>query len=260
MSFVGQTPVQVLQVQRHRLSSHGELDLSGPLQFDRRDLLAPVGSQKKLTKLYLRDSPLTSLQTLPPQPSLKTLIADNSRIENLAGFNTHSRLSSVSLVGTPISETENFRLSVLLCVGPRLSVINGSPVTENERKLAQSYPPIARHLVARGWIVQYPPPSKLDFKYLARQFKISVKAEDLVAVLPAPDAQAPEEPPTNDSATLADKISDILRPMGFVVRIGQEHNNDILNAVAQMCKIAARIEAAANPDALEIAQTRSVGA
>jgi hypothetical protein len=113
-------------------------------------------------------------------------------------------------------------------------------------------------LVACGWIVQYPPPSKLDFRYLAQQFKIRVKAEDLVAVLPAPDVEAPnEEQPMNDSVTLADKISDILRPMGFAIRIGQKQNHDILNAVARMCKIATKIEAAVSPDSLQFARNRS---
>jgi len=252
MSSFGQSLAQALQAQRTHLPVDGELDLSGSIRFDRHDLLAQIGSQKALRKLTLRNSPLTSLQTLLPQPNLKILIADDSRIENLAGLDTQPRLSSVSLIGTPVSETPNFRLSVLLCVGPRVSSINGILVTENERKLAQCYPPIAKHLVARGWIVEFPPPSKLDFKYLARQFRFESRDEDFTPAIPAVDARPPEDESALEPATLADKLTDGLRPMGFPVRIGREQNRDILEAIAQMCDILAKVESVANPGSIQL--------
>lgn len=243
-----ETLLQALNRQRSSLTSTGILDLSGNI---RCDGLKDVGSQKKLTELRLNDSPLTSLHTLPPQPIMKTLIADNSKIETLAGLGSQPRLGRLSLINTPVSQTPNFRLSALLCVGPRLSLLNGTPITKAERKMAGCYPPIAKHLVSCGWIVQFPPPSELDFRYLADQFNINGRDDDFV-MPPMPldlDEQAPKSEEKDESdVSFANKLANILRPLGFAIRCGPDMNSDIVKAVSRICDVVAKIEEAGIAD------------
>ena len=243
-----ETLVQAITRQRSSMTSTGVLDLSGNI---RCESLKDVGSQKKLTELRLNDSPVTSLHTLPPQPIMKTLIADNSKIETLAGLGSQPRLGKLSLINTPVSHTPNFRLSVLLCVGPRLTSLNGSPITKAERKMAGCYPPIAKHLVSCGWIVQFPPPSELDFRYLADQFNINGREEDFVMPPMPLDLEehtgAGEENAEGD-VTFPNKLAGILRPLGFAIRCGPEMNSDIVKAVSRICQVVTKIEEAGLAD------------
>jgi Leucine-rich repeat (LRR) protein len=235
-----------IHLQRARLNDTGIFDLSGDIKFERHDVLAQLGSQKALKKLILNNSPLTSLHTLPPQPSLKELIADGSKLETLAGIGRQNRLMVLSLIKTPVGANINFRLSALICVGPRLSSINGEPVTNIERRKAQSYPPIAKHLVSAGWIVQYPPPSKADFRYLATQWGIAAEEEDFIApVPPHPDdisQSTLENQDDGEPRALPEKLGALLRPLGFAIRSGLDLSSDVYHAVSLICDAIAQIE------------------
>jgi hypothetical protein len=182
---------------------------------------------------------------LPPQPSLKTILADNSKIETLAGLGLQPRLASISLIGTPISEQDNFRLSALVGIGPRLSFINGVQVSKTERRQAQSFPPICKHLVGSGWMVQYPPPSELDLRYLAEQFGIVAKKEDFVMKIgPVPVREEMKATQKKEPVGFSEKIASILRPLGFGIRCGVDMNGDILKAIGKICDVIEKLEAA----------------
>jgi hypothetical protein len=235
---------QALQRQRRRMSLNGLLDLSGNIEFP-GESLAGLGSQKALVELHLNFSPLTSLHTLPPQPCLKTIIADNSRIDSLAGLGVQPRLMIISFIGAPVSDQENFRLTALVGIGTRLSFINGVQVTKTERRQAQAFPPIAKHLVGSGWLVQYPPPSELDFRYLAEQFGIVGKDEDFVSKLGPITVFTDEKVPQkekNRPIGFGEKIATILRPLGFGIRCGNDMNSDILKAITKICDVVEKIE------------------
>lgn len=271
MKSANETLLQALQRQRRQLSMRGVLNFSGI----KTDNLARIGNQQALVELILNDSSITSFATLQPQKRLKSIIADNSKVQVLSGLSIQPRLSSVSLRNTPVSKDEYFRIELLVVVGPRLSIINGSPVTQNERRMAQSYPPVARRLVEAGWILQYPPPSKYDFIYLTKQFKIeNVSKDEYNLQLPPP---LPEKPPSspvspkaeksgqqsnlqsptqnsekgeqsleqiemNDDLSFCDKVAAILRPLGFAIRNGPEMVNDITTSVESICDVVSKIE------------------
>lgn len=265
-----ETLIQALQRQRRQLSMKGVLNFSGI----KTDNLSRIGNQHALVELVLNDSSITSFGTLQAQKRLKSIIADNSKVQVLSGLSIQPRLSSVSLRNTPVSKDEYFRVELLVVVGPRLSLINGSPVTPNERRMAQSYPPIARRLVESGWVLQYPPPSKYDFIYLAKQFKIeNVSKDEFNTQLPPPIPEKVPSPPgspktekselqsnvqsptqnsereqsleqieMNDELTFCDKVAAILRPLGFAIRNGPEMVNDITTSVESICDVVSKIE------------------
>ena len=163
-----------LSIQRPSLSNLGLLNLSG------LDItsLEDMGTQKNLRTLDISGTPIESLESLPAQPNLQQLVADGTRVNTFAGLCRHPKLRSVSLQRTPISETENFRLSLLVLVGQMLAVINGTPVRPSERVAAAKYPIIARMLLEAGWQIEVPPPGKDEMRELALDYNIRVKGVD----------------------------------------------------------------------------------
>ena len=246
---------QALQRQRRMMSINGKLTFTGVLTKD----LTQLGSQKALVELVLDDSPITSLHTLPIQPCMKVLSANRTKLDTLSGLSSQPRVTSISFIDTPISRVENFRLSVILAVGQRLSEINGQRVTKTERRMAKSFPPIAKYLVNAGWVVSYPPPSTVDFRYLADQFEIQATDDDFIAQVPAielknnvediePDMQQrtvdgeEKELDYDESIPFTEQLASILRPLGFAIRCGPEVHGDILRAISKMCETVDKVE------------------
>jgi hypothetical protein len=240
-----ETLAEAIRLSRTSLQEEGILDLSGNLKFERHDVLARLGSQRTLKILKLNKSPLISLHTLPPQPLLRELYADGSQLETLTGINKLNRLAVLSLKDTPVSANPNFRLSAIICVGTRLESINGEKVTNYERRRAQAYPPVARLLVNEGWVVQFPPPSVADFRYLANSFGIECEEKDFIATLPPLQNDVGEEIQDYQEGapkTFVDKMGDLLRPLGFAVRSGEGIEDDIVASVGLICDAIAKIQ------------------
>lgn len=242
---------QALTIKRRELATSGLLDWK-EIRFN--DFRA-LGSQKSLKKLDISNSSVTSLHTLQPQPQLKEIICDGSKLNSFAGLSSQPRLSSFSFKNTPLANTENSRLAAIICIGPRLSLLNGTPVTRKERQLAACYPPVAQFLVENGWVVKYPLPSIHDFHFLADQFGINTRPEDFVAKCPPPaeDVKETENQPSFDfsddmsttsasSSQLTHRLSSIIRPLGFAIQGGNEERRDIVKAVAMICDTIEAIE------------------
>jgi hypothetical protein len=180
------------------------------------------------------------------------LRADASRIEVLTGLERHTALSILSLVGAPVSENENFRISALI-VSPKLSEINGGKVTHAERRMAQSYPPIAKALVGAGWVVPYPPPSEADFRFLVRSFELNAEERDFVLPgIPAPPSKSPPGSPGRDGTrqpNFGERIGALLGELGFPIRAGERMEDDIISAVDVLCRVVAKIESLPVEDA-----------
>jgi hypothetical protein len=175
-----------LVCQRGALVSTGTLDLSPPARpgpghlasISRLKDLTELSVQPHLKILNLSGLPLESLATLPAQPGLTTLIADNSQIASYTGLSRHPRLKSVSFSGAPVAERPNFRLSLAVVVGQHLASINGCPISAKERALANKYPLVARALIELGWDVETPVPSVAQFKALAGEYNVKLKGVD----------------------------------------------------------------------------------
>jgi hypothetical protein len=228
-------------LQRSQLGTKGILELSAKVRFPPTGLATLTFPNLKI--LILKNSPLKSLATLPPLPKLKTIIADKSQIEVLTGLGTHPRLTSLSLAKTPVSQTPNFRLAVLILI-PKLSNINGIAVTQSERHASEAYPPIAKQLVNKGWIVPGPPPSEADFRYLVGYFEITEFCEaDFVLPLVAKGKSPPTSPVQREGDEgWPQKVAAILVSLGFPIRSGEKMHADIVSAVRQLCDVVVKVE------------------
>lgn len=221
-----------LILQRNMMARNGKLDLSNLTT----DNLSGIDNQKTLKELYLNNSKITSFRTLSVQPCLKHIYADNSSVSSLSGLSIQPRLSKISLINTPVSKIDNFRIACLLVIGRRLSSINGVPVTNKERRMVLSYPPIAKALVDCGWVPIYPPPCEEDFRYLAKQFKIKAEESDFIFPFESEQIIPPSPKKKEEPTDFPGKLANILRPLGFGIRCGPEMNGDIVNAIDQICK------------------------
>ncbi|KAK8894874.1 hypothetical protein M9Y10_023314 [Tritrichomonas musculus] len=249
-----ETLTQALKRQRRMMSLNGVLNFTGVSTTD----LTQLGSQKALKKLILDDSSITSLHTLPVQPNMTSLSANNTKLNTLSGLSSQPRITSISFIDTPISRVENFRLSVILAVGLRLYDINGVRVSKTERRMAKSFPPVAKYLVNAGWVVAYPPPSEFDFRYLADQFGIQATDDEFISPIPAIEiknkseelesdlqqktTEGENEFEYDDSIPFTEQLSSILRPLGFAIRCGPEVHGDILRAISRMCEAVQKVE------------------
>jgi hypothetical protein len=230
--------------QRAQLGTKGILDLSTKIKFPPGGLASL--NFPRLKTLNLSNLPLKSLETLAAHPNLKMIIADNSQVEVLKGLGSHPCLTSLSLVGAPVAQAANFRLAALILI-PKLSSINREPVTAGERHLSESYPPIAKQLVNVGWIVQYPPPSEADFRYLAGHFGVNGSDADFVLppVTKSKTMSPPSSPPqreTGGQERWSQKVAGILASLGFPIRTGDEMHGDIIRAVTQLCDVVLKVE------------------
>lgn len=161
----------ILCNQRRALASTNCLNLRGK---NIQDLNA-IGVQKHLKQLLISETPLESIDTLPPQPNLTDIKADHSSINSFEGISKQKQLKSISFIGTPLAEKENFRLTCLILIGQRLNYINGKSITAAERSDAATYPQIAKILLEHGWELDYPAPTSDEFKEIAKLYELNIK-------------------------------------------------------------------------------------
>jgi hypothetical protein len=264
-----------LSFQRRTLASEGRLDLSRPHQFAPGDAaalritdLSELGVQPRLRKLTLTRLPLESLRTLPAQPMLAAIVADETRINSFAGLGRHPRLRAVSFVGAPLAARPNFRISLAIVIGQHLTAVNGAPVTADERALANRYPLIARALVERGWDAEPEVPPIERLKALALEYRVRLRGIDAEFTTQAAQAylrppptlplRRPDSPPPEADAgadagagaragaggVLA-AVRARLAEIGIHVASDEE---EVLAAVERLAGIARRLHALADAD------------
>jgi hypothetical protein len=145
-----------------------------------------------------------------------------------------------------------------LIVSPKLSEINREKVTNAERRMAQSYPPIAKSLIISGWVLQYPPPSEADLRFLAKTFELTPDERDFVlpATAPVPPSKSPpgsRGSPTSQgrAPNFGERLAGILSELGFPVRPGDRMEGDIIEAVGVICQVVKKIEGLPAEDAAQ---------
>jgi hypothetical protein len=161
---------QLLVAQRPSLRSTGLITLQDPSITSLRDL----GEQPHLKILDISGVTLESLDSLQRQPWLTEIIANQSQLSSFLGLSRHPQLQKISLDGTPLSARQDFRIASVLVVGPRLTVINGKPVSKAEREQAKNFPKIARNLLEAGWEIPAEPATESDYRRFAQEAHIQI--------------------------------------------------------------------------------------
>ena len=245
--FSSQSPVRTkIQQQKVKLSSTGVLELTH-MSIPSID----IGVQRALFTLDVSDTDLRSFAKLQPQPHLKWIRACNCPLSTFEGLDQQPKLSQITMTNTPLSDQEYFRLAALIAIGPRLNTVNDQNLTKTERRRASLYPPIAKTLLLKGWILQYPVPSTEDFEHICTLFDVEYTSKDLEV----PNGECPPMSPKksqNDASTIAgnedetpsfaEEVANILSPLGFPIRLGENMKDDILNSVDQMIQLLSRME------------------
>ena len=157
------------------LAQTGKLDLSG----EAFDDLSFVGSRPSMKQLDLSFTPIQTIEGLQLQPKLDTLIADSSELVNFKNFRAVQKISSISIKNTPASHLPNFKLSLLIVIGPSLRVINGVYISQKLREKAAKYPPIASDLINCGWIAEYPCPDDESLEKISQSYGLAEIEEDI---------------------------------------------------------------------------------
>lgn len=208
-----------------------------------------IGVQKALIMLEVHDTDLTSFEALKPQPMLKEICVSNTPISNFKGLGAQTKLANLNFVNTPISDQKFFRLAALVAIGPKLSVINDVNVTRTERLKAQCYPPIAKKLLDEGWILQYPVPSKEDFQFAAQKFNINYEDSELevskydnISTSPISTKGKKSKQKNNEQKSFVEEAAEILLPLGFAIRSGENMVSDIIDSVDSLIQIATLAE------------------
>lgn len=249
-----------LSLQRTSLSRAGLLNLSGLAISS----LADIGTQKYLKILDVSQTNLESLQSLPPQPNLQQIIADDTSINSFWGLTRHPKLKSVSFINTPLSSSDDskFRLTMLVLVGPMLSVINGVPVSPKERLAASKYPLIARFLIEANWEIEDDPiPTPDQFRKLAAEHHIRIKGVDPeftndeaqkyfipprqlvpVGIQIEEYEESENEAETDRDVELQEQIYEELHNIGVTVNKGPEMPKELFNAVKSLTVLAKSLE------------------
>jgi hypothetical protein len=123
-----------------------------------------------LKHLQLSGTTVTSLDGLPPLVHLQSFVADRSGIDSFANFRAIAPASKISLKETPLSEQQNYRLSILLICGSNVASIDGVGISCSLRTRASTYPSHAGEFIEKGWIVEIPCPDNERWQVLSERF------------------------------------------------------------------------------------------
>lgn len=245
----------ILKLQRSLLSSRGILDFSNQNITN----LSELGNQKCLKTLILDKTPLESLKTVPPQPFLRKITANNSSLSSYAGLSRFPQLRSISFKNTPLSNKPNFRICCTIVGSSTLQEINGVKITKDERFLARQYPLITKILLENQWDLVIPPPSADEFRQIVINRKLVIQnvdpdfsnevAESYLQLPVSLSTRKLQKSENNDDfmfededqdlldEELTDNLIEVLSTIGLRIPKDEEAQDDILDALTMLSEI-----------------------
>lgn len=163
-----------LESRMYFVKVQGKMLLSGETNIDLSRFESPQISKTLSLMKYLDVSktPLESVEGLGYHKKLICFVANNSSISSFRNFKSLRSVTSISLIGTPLSKVPNYKLSLLLVIGNQLNSIDGKLVPNSIREKAKSYSSIAGDLINVGWAVEYPCPSIETLNNLCQEYGI----------------------------------------------------------------------------------------
>lgn len=233
-----------IQKEKVKLSTEGVLELT-KMSIPSID----IGVQRALKVLNVSESNIKSFAKLKPQPILREVIACNCPLSDFAGLTEQKVLKKIKMTNTPLSDQPHFRIAAVIAIGQKLSSINDTAVTQKEREIARQYPPITKTLLENGWVLQYPVPSEQDFDEICNSFGIKcTNADKKVTSFESMSKESPKHQKSangeieEEGASFAEEVINILSPLGFPIRLGDNMKDDIVNSVDKMLKLLSAAE------------------
>jgi hypothetical protein len=204
-----------LQKYEHVFLRTGKLNLSAVELPD----LAAIKARFLMKELNISKTKLTSLKGLAIQRNITVFNADNSALESFVNFSSIANASIYSFKNTPLSQDRLHRLAIVLLSNSKNPIVNGTLISENEKKKAEGYPPFVGELVNLGWPLVYPCPEPDQLRELCRDYNVTY-VEDAPAEEALPAA---ELAPSDHEIADADYLAQIDYLMG-------QHDDVILRA------------------------------
>ncbi|KAK8891054.1 hypothetical protein M9Y10_028259 [Tritrichomonas musculus] len=233
------------------------LNLTGLISINEPDItsLAGFGVMPHLKVLNITRSHIKSLESLPAQPILQQIVADNSELSSFAGLSRHKKLRDVSFIGSPLESKPNSRLSCIIVVGPQIAIINKRIVKKSEREEASKYPKITRLLLEAGWDLETPVPSPEKFREILKDEKYRSVLDEAKSIQSynflserrdlykssslhlEEDEQAEQESNEENDKLLEEKLNEILRRTGIRVKQDKHRRKEILEAITELANL-----------------------
>ena len=156
--------------QRRSLSLRGFLMLKSKQVTD--DSISALGTQKELKVIkFSKNTNITSLEQMPPQPNLVEIIANSTQLYSYKGLSKFKNVTMISINDTPMSKRPNYRLALLLAFGPRIQIINGEKISNKERMRAINYASICKEFIDNDWDPSDEAPTEKEIIQLMKKYK-----------------------------------------------------------------------------------------
>ena len=159
-----------IRAQRRSLSLRGFLMLKSKQVTD--DSISALGTQKELKVIkFSKNTDITSLEQMPPQPNLVEIIANSTQLYSYKGLSKFKNVTMISINDTPMSKRPNYRLALLLAFGPRIQIINGEKISNKERMRAINYASICKEFIDNDWDPSDEAPTEKEIIQLMKKYK-----------------------------------------------------------------------------------------
>jgi len=161
-----------------KVKKTGKLDMYGEKRFN-DDIFSSreVISLKKIIRhIDVSKTPITTFPDNLFLDNLNSFIADGTAISSMENFLNLGRICAISLKNTPLSKIKCFKLGLCILFRDSIKSINGSVIDHSILKKSDEYPQIAAHLINRGWIPEYPPPTSEKFQELCSIFQLDTES------------------------------------------------------------------------------------
>jgi hypothetical protein len=121
--------------------------------------------------INLQRNKLTNFEDFGTHPYLSELHLQHNRIQSFRGLTKQTSLRTLCLQGCPIAAHPYYRLMALLTIGLCIEVIDGLPITSQERHIAKSLGKRAALAVSYGWLLDLHPRTADDYDGLISEYK-----------------------------------------------------------------------------------------
>lgn len=130
------------------------------------------------------------MKTLPILPMLTTLILDETRLQTFIDANPQPKLSSISLLGTPLIQYEFLQLMCVIVFGDSISEVNGQILDDNTINIGKELRPRVQDYLKKGWIIYCYCPLCIVNPQNNQTINLTsteLKANQLSSAMPLPD-------------------------------------------------------------------------
>ena len=132
----------------------------------------PLDQLEKYESISFDGCQIHSFSTMPKLPLLRRLCLDNTRISSFQKCQSQSKLSSISVINTPLEKYTHLNIMCVIALGDRIRRVNGKSLTSEEIHFGNVYRSKLQPYLQNGYMLLDIDPIKLfnkqtqDTKYI----------------------------------------------------------------------------------------------